>query len=55
MFCLGLSFGLIILVWRERGGEVGMKMFFFACWGWGRGAAKIYGVWIREALKKSVR
>ena len=30
-----------------------MKMFFFACWGWG--AAKIYGVWIREALKKSVR
>ena len=32
-----------------------MKMFFFACWGWGWGAAKIYGVWIREALKKSVR
>ena len=35
--------------------EKGMKMFFFACWGWGRGAVKILGVWVREALKKSVR
>ena len=32
-----------------------MKMFFFARWGWGRRAAKILGVWVREALKKSVR